>query len=102
MCKIWNEAPHNAFTNLIRFKDQWYCCFREGQKHVSPDGALRVIRSEDGASWVSVACITSDNADLRDAQITETPDGRLMRSLGHCQQHVVFFDQYFVEFELGR
>ena len=27
--KIWDAAPHNAFTDLIWFKDAWYCCFRE-------------------------------------------------------------------------
>lgn len=41
--KIWDRAPHNAFRDLVRFQDRWYCVFREGQSHVSPDGALRVI-----------------------------------------------------------
>ncbi|MCP4644822.1 MAG: DUF1080 domain-containing protein [bacterium] len=78
--KIWDDAPHNAFTNLIRFNDAWFCVFREGQGHVSPDGALRVITSKDGKTWESAARITSDIADLRDAQICLTPDGRLMLS----------------------
>jgi len=78
--RIWDEAPHNAFTNLIRFKGRWICCFREGQKHVSQDGALRVIASEDGEHWKSLVRIESDRADLRDAQITETPGGALMLS----------------------
>lgn len=76
--KIWDQAPHNAFTDLVRFKDRWYCVFREGQTHVSPDGALRVITSADGNSWESAALITSDDSDLRDAKLTVTPDGRLM------------------------
>ena len=78
--KIWDEAPHNAFTNLIRFKDEWFCVFREGQGHVSPDGALRVITSTDGVEWTSAARITSDTADLRDAQICITPNNQLMLS----------------------
>ena len=78
--KIWDLAPHNAFTDLIRFKGAWFCVFREGQAHVSPDGALRVITSKDGETWTSAALITSTNADLRDAKITLTPDGRLMLS----------------------
>jgi hypothetical protein len=41
--KIWDQAPHNAFTDLIRFEGRWFCVFREGQGHVSPDGALRVL-----------------------------------------------------------
>jgi hypothetical protein len=76
--KIWDQGPHNAFTDLVRFQDRWFCVFREGQGHVSPDGALRVITSVDGETWESAALITSDNSDLRDAKITVTPDGQLM------------------------
>jgi hypothetical protein len=78
--KIWDEAPHNAFTNLIHYKGAWYCVFREGQGHVSADGALRVITSQDGETWTSTARITSETADLRDAQICITPDNKLMLS----------------------
>jgi hypothetical protein len=52
--------------------------FREGQAHVSPDGALRVLQSSDGQAWESAALIRSKTADLRDAKITVTPDGSLM------------------------
>src|SRR2546423_15005626 len=78
--KIWDRAPHNAFTDLLRFKDKWFCVFREGKAHVSPDGALRVIASEDGKNWTSAALLTYPQADLRDAKITVTPDNRLMLS----------------------
>ena len=78
--KIWDRAPHNAFTDLVRFQDRWYCVFREGKSHVSPDGALRVITSSDGQKWESAALIESPNSDLRDAKITVTPDSQLMLS----------------------
>jgi hypothetical protein len=78
--KIWDQAPHNAFTDLVRFKDEWFCVFREGKSHVSPDGALRVIVSKNGEKWQSAALLTSDDSDLRDAKINLTPDGRLMLS----------------------
>ncbi len=78
--KIWDAAAHNAFTDLIRFDDQWICVFREGASHVSPDGALRIIGSSDGRSWESLALIESTSSDLRDAKITVTPNGDLMLS----------------------
>lgn len=78
--KIWDAAPHNAFTDLARFNGRWFCVFREGQAHVAPDGALRVITSEDGLAWTSAARLTHPKADLRDAKITVTPDHRLMLS----------------------
>ena len=52
--------------------------FREGAAHVSPDGAVRVITSTDGQKWASAARLTREGADLRDAKLTITPDGRLM------------------------
>jgi hypothetical protein len=76
--RIWDAAPHSAFTDLIRFKDRWICVFREGRGHVSTDGALRVIASRDGKSWESLALIKSDGLDLRDPKITITPKGGLM------------------------
>ena len=78
--KVWDRAPHNAFTDLVRFKGHWFCVFREGTAHVSPDGALRVITSPDGREWVSAALLTQTNADLRDAKITVTPNNELMLS----------------------
>jgi hypothetical protein len=76
--KIWDQAPHNAFTDLVRFQERWFCVFREGKAHVSPDGAWRVITSTDGEKWNSAALITSPDADLRDAKIAIAPDGQLM------------------------
>ena len=76
--KIWDAAPHNAFTDLIRHQNQWLCVFREGKAHVSPDGAIRVLRSPDGHTWTSAAILRDEKADLRDPKITLAPDGRLM------------------------
>jgi hypothetical protein len=77
--RIWDKAPHNGFTDLIRFNDRWYCTFREGEGHVSNDGVLKVIVSEDGNKWESVATFTSLRGfDMREAKFSITPDGRLM------------------------
>lgn len=76
--RVWDAAPHNAFTDLTRFNDAWFLVFREGQGHVSDDGALRVLTSRDGDTWRSAALIESDKGDLRDAKISVTPDGQLM------------------------
>jgi len=76
--KIWDQAPHNAFTDLVRFHDRWFCVFREGKDHVSLDGALRVLTSADGVKWESAALIRSKTGDLRDPKITVTPDRQLL------------------------
>lgn len=81
--RIWAEAPHSAFGDLIRFRGQWFCVFREGKRHVArppeeDDGKLRVIASKDGETWKSAALIAEPGIDLRDPHLSVTPDGRLM------------------------
>ncbi|MEJ2702419.1 MAG: hypothetical protein P8Z79_08250 [Sedimentisphaerales bacterium] len=76
--KIWDRAPHNAFTDLARWEDAFYCAFREGRGHVSTDGKIRVLESKDAEHWESAALISLSGFDLRDAHLSVTPDGRLM------------------------
>ena len=77
--RIWDQAPHSAFTDLVRFKDSWFCTFREGESHVSYDGSIRVISSSDGETWSSAAHISvRPEQDLRDPKLVVTADGRLM------------------------
>lgn len=76
--KIWDEAPHSAFTDLVRFEGEFYCAFREGRGHVSTDGRIRVLRSTDGDAWSSAAVVSLQGYDLRDAHLCITPDGQLM------------------------
>lgn len=50
--KIWNQAPHNAFTDILWCRGKFYCTFREGRGHVpgehGDDGKIRNITSKDG------------------------------------------------------
>ncbi len=84
--KIWDEAPHNAFTDLVRWRDRFYCAFREGEGHAGDIGRLRIIASDDGDQWKSVAALAMPEFDLRDAALSVTPDDRLM-VLGGAQQN---------------
>lgn len=76
---IWDEAEHSAFTDLIRFNEQWFICFREADNHAcGRDGILRIIESSDGVEWQTAATFELDGFDLRDPHFSQTPDGRLM------------------------
>ncbi|HEY7118995.1 MAG TPA: sialidase family protein, partial [Tepidisphaeraceae bacterium] len=81
--KIWDAAPHSAFTGLIRHDGSWLCVFREGSAHIpGNDGKIRVIRSTDGQKWESAALIAEQGVDLRDPKICLASDGRLMIVMG--------------------
>ena len=38
--EIWDEGKHNAFTDLIRFHDRWWCTFREAEEQGNNDRGL--------------------------------------------------------------
>jgi hypothetical protein len=83
--KIWSQAPHNAFTDLVRWRGKFYCAFREGKGHAGDVGKLRIICSADGVMWKSTVLLELPDYDLRDAALSVTPDDRLM-VLGGAQQ----------------
>ena len=80
--KIWDLGKHNAFTDLIRWHDKFYCTFRESEAHVGGDGKLRVLESFDGKKWESAALVAEQGIDLRDPKLSITPDDRLMITAG--------------------
>ncbi|MBM1105153.1 hypothetical protein JQC67_03270 [Aurantibacter crassamenti] len=81
--RIWDRAAHNAFTSLINFNGTLYCAFREGNGHVSDfNGSIRVIASEDGQNWQSVAHLFEQGIDFRDPQLSITPDNKIMLNIG--------------------
>lgn len=80
--KIWDKGTHNAFTDLIRFQNLFYCCFRESTAHVGGDGAIRILSSYDAKTWASVAEIKVPGIDLRDPKLSVTKDDRLICFMG--------------------
>ncbi len=80
--KIWDQGPHNAFTDLIRWRGKWYCTFREAEGHVGGDGKLRILESTEGERWQSIALVAEEGIDLRDPKLSITPDDRLMMVAG--------------------
>ena len=85
--KIWDNGSHCAFTSLIKYKGKFYCSFREGETHIfdrkgNAEGKVRILVSEDGEEWKSVALMYKPEYDLRDPKLSVTPDGRLMVIIG--------------------
>ncbi len=80
--KVWDQAPHNAFTDLIFHDGHFYMTFREAASHMcnAPSGDIRVLKSADGEKWESFGLIkygTPDD-DLRDSKLAITPDGQMI------------------------
>ena len=100
--KIWDQAPHNALTDLIRFGEKWYCAFRESDAHDGgTDGVIRLIQSNHGEEWESAALFHEEGIDLRDPKLSITPDNKLMllcEGVHYSQNHQTFIRQPRVSF----
>ena len=84
--RIWDKAPHCAFTDLLRWKNRWLCCFREASGHGGDDGVVRLITSSDGSAWKSLAVLKQAGIDLRDPKLSLHPDPRGSRRPGFPQR----------------
>jgi hypothetical protein len=81
--RIWGDAPHSAFTDLLAVDDRLYCTFREGDAHVhGADGRIRIIMREGDGPWRSLGVLEVPDIDLRDPKLSQTPDGRVMVVIG--------------------
>lgn len=80
--KIWDKGKHNAFTDLIRFKNLFVCCFREADDALGSDGQVRVIISSSGKTWVEQALVSEKGVDLRDPKLATAPPDVLMLNSG--------------------
>jgi hypothetical protein len=76
--RVAGAAPHSAFTDLVRYHGRFFLAFREGRAHVSDDGAIRILSSQDAMTWEPMAVHSYPVADLRDPKLCVTPDDRLM------------------------
>ena len=64
-------AGGEVHPDLVRFKDHWYCGFKE-------TGRSRIIRSADGRKWETVKLMDWDGAFVGRPYISVTPEGALM------------------------
>lgn len=85
--KIWDNGKHCAFTSIVKFNGKYYCSFREAESHIfdkdgKAEGNVRIIASDDGVNWESVAFMHKPTFDLRDPKLSITPDGRMMVTIG--------------------
>ena len=69
----YTDGRHNAFTDLVYWKDAYYLCFRHAESHMSMDGEIRVMTSTDLSTWIPCGTLNTLGDD-RDPHFTVTPD----------------------------
>lgn len=102
--RIGDGAPHNAFTSLVRYREEWYCAFRQGAAHTSGDGKVQIRRSANGSEWKDFALVQPPHRDfsLYDPKLCVTPQRRLMLTVAAWSgQKTERFEGTWVRFHEG-
>ncbi len=74
--RIFYNGEHNAFTDLVRFKDKYYLAFRscpEGHG-VSEKAYVIILSSKDAETWEIVNRFHVENRDTRDPHFLKFKD----------------------------
>lgn len=81
--RVWDAAPHQAFTDMCIDDDRFVLAFREGDGHVyGKDGVVRVMQSADGETWQTLTVLRAEGVDLRDPKVSRHPSGELHLLMG--------------------
>ena len=77
--RVFHNGEHNAFTDLIRYRDRLWLTFRScPQGHgVHPTSRIIVLASDDGTQWVQMHEFSVPKRDTRDPHFVEF-NGRLL------------------------
>jgi hypothetical protein len=66
--RVFHNGEHNAFTDLIRFRDRFYLTFRScpDGHGVHPTSSIIILESEDARTWKPVHHFRVPKRDTRD------------------------------------
>ena len=67
--RVFHNGEHNAFTDLVRFKDRLYLCFRscpDGHMVNNTASVIIMCSKDDGATWEQVHRFSVKDRDTRD------------------------------------
>ncbi|MEE3370139.1 MAG: hypothetical protein VX346_12420 [Planctomycetota bacterium] len=66
--RVFDNGEHNAFTDLVRFRGQFYLAFRScpDGHNVHPTASIIILASSDGVAWRQVHRFRVEHRDTRD------------------------------------
>ena len=97
--KVYGDgSKYCAFTSLLKHGGAYYLAFREGDSHVGPGdyGVIKILCSKDAKQWNHYQTIQADDKDLRDPQLTNTPDGHILLLCG-ARMYNAYGDYYYTK-----
>lgn len=72
--KIYDDGMHNMTTDIAFWKGRYYVCFHNAYTHVSPEGKVIVLVSDDLEHWNVAGVPINTIGDDRDPHFAVTDD----------------------------
>ena len=97
--KVYGDgSKYCAFTSLLKQRGVYYLAFREGDSHVGAEdyGIIKILCSKDAKQWRHYQTIQADDKDLRDPQLTSTPDGHMLLLCG-ARMYNAYGDYFYTK-----
>lgn len=68
---ILNNSNHNAFPDLVKYKDVWFIAYRESTDHLYKGSSkIKVLKSLDFRTWNEINVFEIELWDLRDPKFS--------------------------------
>src|SRR5690606_4827846 len=102
--RVFHNGEHNAFTGLVRFKNQIYLAFRScpDVHMVHPPSSIIILRIDDGQQWQQVHRFTVEKRDTRDPHFLVFGDRLFVYSgTWYSGDSTLPRDQYDLNLHLG-
>ena len=74
------DGHHNAFTNLVRWRDELYLTYRRSSGHAQGDGDIILLRSKDGQEWKSCPTALQSSRNFYEGHMVDLGDRLCMFS----------------------
>ncbi len=78
---IIDTGGHNAFPDLIYWRDHFYLAFRAAQNHIDQHSSIKILRSTDAKKWETIAEMRLPNEDIRDPKFAIIHDELFLYTL---------------------
>ena len=82
LTQITDSQKHCAFTDVVFFSGRWLCAFREADHHMSYDGVITIMQSQDARNWRFASQLSWQGGDLRDPHFVINSLGQLVLNAG--------------------
>lgn len=100
--EVVNDGSHNAFTDLIDWKNNFYLVYRSAPSHLDFHSKLVILRSPNARSWEKLTELTLDGEDIRDPKLAVIENRLFLYALKNVNRFALPYSTVYSSSENGK